>query len=468
MAPLPQILIRLHLLLALSGSATLAGAAGPGPIDPLWQSESFRASFTATYGIDSRVEPVFTEDESVYLKQSADAMAAGKREEAMKILRETSLLAESAILQFTLASHEFESGNSDAAVKGLEAAIAKFPQFRDAHRNLGIVLVQTNQLDKAKPHLVKALQLGAQDGVTAGLLAYCHAVAGHHQSALDAYRLAMLTQPEERQWRLGAAQALLSLEQPREASSLLQTLIDEEPTEMALWLQQADVYVHLDQPISAASNLEIVHRMGGLDPDGLIALGHLYQQNGMPDLALTRYQAALTAEQAPDLSKAIEALELYVSNSDWTRAKEVGKWIDQRSEYKTDPAGGRAMDPAAGSRLTRARALIELESGDREAGARRIEEWVRQQPLDGEALILLARFREEAGQKVEAIMLLEQAERVPATAAEAHLVHGRLLVESGDFTAAVEKLEKALELRHSDSVAEYLASVRELVGPEPR
>ncbi len=51
-------------------------AAAPLPIDPLWQSETFRKSITASYGIDSRIEPRITEDEAFYLDESAKAMAA--------------------------------------------------------------------------------------------------------------------------------------------------------------------------------------------------------------------------------------------------------------------------------------------------------------------------------------------------------------------------------------------------------
>lgn len=465
MASLSQVLTRLTLFAVLSVGAASSRAADPLPIDPLWQSESFRNTFTATYGIDSRVEPVFTEDESVYLKQSAEAMAAGDRETAMKVLRETSLLPDSAVLLFTLASHEYEIGNFEAAITGFESAIERFPNFRDAHRNLGIALIRTNQEKKALPHLIKALQLGSQDGITAGLIAYCHSLDGHHQSALDAYRLAMLTQPEDRQWRFGAAQALLALDQSREAGSILQSLISEQPGESSTWLQQADVWVNVEDTERAAANLEIVHRMGDLDPDGLVALGHLYLQSGLPDLALGRYETALKAEKAPQFARSVEALELYLANSDWKRAKQIGEWIDQRPDYETASANA---DPLVLSRLTRARAIVELETGDRDAGAKRVEEWLRQQPMDGPALLLLARFREEAGKPTEAMMLLEQAERIPSEAATAHYTHGKMLVEAGDFSAAVEHLEKSLELQPSEAIANYLASVRELAGPEAR
>lgn len=461
--------MRLSYSICVLFSAWLANAlAEPLPIDPLWKSETFRKSITASYGIDSRIEPRITEDEAFYLDESAKAMAENDRAKAIAALRGSSLLANSPAMLFTLASHLFETGEvEDAAesVKLFESALALFPNFRDAHRNLGVVLIQREDFEKAKAHLVRALALGSQDGLTAGLLGYCHARDGHHQAALDAYRLAMLTQPEERQWILGEAQALLALKRPREAASLLQSLLG--GSDLSTWLAQADAWNELDESLAAAANLEIVHRAGGLEPDALLSLGHLYLQNDLPALALERYRAALAAANPPSRTRAVEALELLLSNSDWARAKEYVTTLDTVADYRA------AFDPATGekeivSRLTRARAVLELETGDAVAGARRVEEWLRREPLDGECLLLLARFREEGGQKVEAEMLLEQAARIPATAAAAHLAHGRILVAAADYEKALDHLEKSQELNPGESLANYITAIRELVGAGPR
>jgi Tfp pilus assembly protein PilF len=441
-------------------------AAEPLPIDPLWQSETFRKSITASYGIDSRIEPRITEDEAFYLDESAEAMAANDRAKAISVLRESSLLEKSPAMLFTLASHLFEAGEAkeaDESVKFFESALAQFPNFRDAHRNLGVVLIQREEFEKAKTHLVRALALGSQDGTTAGLIAYCHARDGHHQAALDAYRLAMLTQPEERQWKLGEAQALLALKHPREAASILQSLIASAPGETANWLIQADAWSDLDEPLAAAANLEIVHRAGTLDPNAILSLGHLYLQSNLPALALERYRAALAAPNPPSPTRAVEALELLLSNSDWPLAKEYVSSLDTVASYRD------ALDPGKGekellSRLTRARAVLELETGDAATGAKRVEEWLRREPLDGECLLLLARFREEAGQKIEAAMLLEQAARIPESAAAAHLTHGRLLVAAADYEKALEHLAKSQELSPNEGLAEYITAIRELVG----
>ncbi len=450
-------------------SVRLGTAAEPLPIDPLWMSETFRKSITASYGIDSRIEPRITEDEAFYLDESAKAMAEDDRPKAISVLRESSLLESSPAMLFTLASHLFETGdakNAEESVKLFESALAQFPNFRDARRNLGVVLMQREEFEKAKTHLVRALALGSQDGLTAGLLAYCHARDGHHQAALDAYRLAMLTQPDEKQWQLGEAQALLALKHPREAASILQSLLGKSPNDVSTWLIQADAWSELDEVFSAASNLEIVHRAGALEPNALLSLGHLYLQNDLPELALERYRAALAAANPPSPTRAVEALELFLSNSDWPLAKEYVAALETVAGYRD------ALDPAKGekeilSRLTRARAVLELETGEADTGAKRVEEWLNREPLDGECLLLLARFREEAGQKIEAGMLLEQAARVPATAAAAHLAHGRLLVAATDYEKALEHLEKSQELSPSESLAEYITAIRELVGGSP-
>jgi Flp pilus assembly protein TadD len=64
-------------------------------------------------------------------------------------------------------------------------------------------------------------------------------------------------------------------------------------------------------------------------------------------------------------------------------------------------------------------------------------------------------------------MLLEQAARIPETAAAAHLAHGRLLVAAGNYEKALEHLGKSQELDPDESLGRYLEAVRELAdGPQ--
>ncbi len=470
MSPFSQILAAgficagLCALPAPSASAVdaVTDRATPLPIDPLWKSATFRKSLTASYGIDSRIEPHITEDEAFYLDKVSTAMATEDRPAAIKALTDSSLLDDSTIMLFTLASLQFEEGKTEEAVALFQRAIEKFPNFRDAHRNLAIALLRLDRFDEAKTHLVRALELGSQDGLTAGLLGYCHARDEHHQAALDAYRLAMLTQPGEYQWRIGEAQALQSLGHSREAAAIYQSLLADDPVGTDIWLAQADIWIHLDQPLRAVANLEIVHRSGALDPSATLSLGHLYHQSSLPDLALERYRAAILAEEPVRLARAVDALEILTNASDWERAKELAGLIESSEVYRAALADDDKTDKGLASRLTRSRALIELENGDADAGAKLVEDWLAREPLDGLSLILLARFREGKDRIEEAIMLLEQAERIPEHAAAAHLAHGQILVTQSRYEEAVEQLEKSHEIKPGKAVADYLKAVREL------
>src|SRR5690606_10850103 len=144
------------------------------------------------------------------------------------------------------------------------------------------------------------------------------------------------------------------------------------------------------------------------------------------DLALERYRAAILAEEPVRLARAVDALEILTNASDWKRAKELAGLIESSEAYQAALTDDKA-DKKLSSRLTRSRALIELENGDTAAGAKLVEDWLAREPLDGLSLILLARFREGKDRIEEAVMLLAQPERMPAHAAGAHLDPAQLL-----------------------------------------
>ncbi|MCF6310967.1 MAG: tetratricopeptide repeat protein [Verrucomicrobiales bacterium] len=440
-----------------------ARIAQPLPIDALWQSELFRKTVTGSFGIDSRIEPRITVDEEFYLDAAAKKMVAKDRAGAIKALRECSLLAESPALLFALATFEFEAAELDSAVKHFTQALEKFPNFRDAHRNLAIVLVQQEKYDVAVKHLARATELGSRESLTMGLLAYCHAVQDHPQAALDAYRLAALTQPSQREWQVGQAQALLALKRPQQAVAIFHQLIDEDPSDLRLWLSQADNWIALQRPVDAIVNLEFAYRADELTAEAILSLGHLYLQNQLPDLAVRRYQVALRHAAPPSLARAVEALELLARLGEWEKAATLAEQIAASEFYQTTLIE-KNSDRKVASRFHRQLALIELETGDAKQGEKRVTAWLDQQPLDGLALILLARFKEEAGSREQAEMLLERAEGLAEYAAAAHRAHGKLLVNVGDYEQALEHLQKSQSVKPSETLADYLKAVKELVN----
>lgn len=454
------------LLVLHSGSADLrAQPVEAAPADALWQSPAFRRAFTASYGVDARIEPKVSSEEKTVLDAVARSMAANDREGAVGKLRAAPGLNDRPALIFALGNLRFEQGRVDDAVENFTRALELYPNFRDAHRNLAVAHVRRGNLEAARPHLVRALELGARDGLTLGLLGECHARAGHHQPALQAYRLAQLTMPEEGQWKLGEARALRQLDDPLASAEIYRQLLEARATDVGLWLGQADALLQLERREEGIANLEFVRRMDGLGADEIISLGRLYLNEGMVDPGMLCLRNGLQADPPPSARSVVEAIEHLVHARLWPEADVIIKAALGRTVLAgiADPSGRPASsdDQAAlASRLTRARALLELETGAAESAAARVEALLARDPLDGEALLLMATFYERQGRPEEAALLFERATRAPEASARAWRAWGQLRVNQGRLAEAVEPLQRALELEEDPALKEYLEAVR--------
>jgi tetratricopeptide (TPR) repeat protein len=443
----------------------------PMPIDPLWKSAEFRRAFTGAYGTDGRIEPGINTAERAVLDAVAAKMRANDRPGAIAALSDSSLTPGSAALLFSLGSLRFEDGKIDEAVDSFEKALAGYPNFRDAHRNLAVAQVQQAKFDEAEPHLIRAMELGARDGLTLGLLGYVHASRGRHQAALQAYRLAQLTMPAEVQWKLGEAHALLALDDPRASASIYTELLPLRPADAGLWMNQADAYLQIGEPLNAAANLEFARRLGKLDAAETISLGHLYLNEAMLPDAIGCYREAIAATTPAPFAKAIDAVEALARFQHWPEARTLAETIAATAGYAAQikPAPDMAKPAAAElSRFERTRALIELEAGDATAGVALVEALIQRDPLDAEALILLAKFRAKSNQLPEAEMLLEQAARDPGHEVAAWRTLGEIRVRAADYAGAREALQRALDLEPDARLAEYLEAVTRLVPADKR
>ncbi|QBG48310.1 tetratricopeptide repeat protein [Verrucomicrobia bacterium S94] len=415
----------------------------PIPVSSLWKSEPFRNEFTASYGVDAAVEPRISAEEKQVLDSIAGKMRDENRKGAIAKLEESIWLAKSAALQFTLANLLVEENRAADAIPYFEKAIELYPSFRDAHRNLALALIQENQIDAAMKPLIRAIELRASDGLTYGLLAYCHSESGRFSSALQAYRQAQLLMPDEWQWKLGEANALLMLGEYASAAELFGELLEQQPKNEQLWLAQADAYLADGRTERAIANREVVRRMGRLPPDGLLVLGHLYLNIDLPDSAIDCYISALSGIELPD---ALEALDRLITSRHWKQAEIL------LSEISTE-------DPA----VKRAEAFIQVQTGELLTGIRILETIVADDPMDAEALLMLGKAYRRTDQLEKSALVLEQAARSKSAKPEALLLLGQVLTEQEQYEQAILVLERANRLQPNPSVAEYIAAIQNLL-----
>ena len=163
--------------------------------------------------------------------------------EAINRIRGALTPESSAALDYTLATLLFQEGDLSAAERHYRDAIRKFPNFLRAYRNLGLVKLQRSQFAEAIPMLVKAMELGDNDAMLWGLLGFAYLNTDRPQSAMDAYRIAYVLQPANRDWKVGKAQSANLTEDHVTALALFRQLLAENPNQVDFWLVRANSFI---------------------------------------------------------------------------------------------------------------------------------------------------------------------------------------------------------------------------------
>ena len=428
------------------------GAAEPLPLSTsFWRDDAFLRSFNGSYRIEARIEPSVSTEERGLLVEVQGLMQAGKRGEALAKLKGSELTAKSAALMFNLGNLHFEEGDLEEAEAAYRKAIADYPSFRRAHRNVGVVLVRQDKIEEALKHLVEAVRLGDSDGATYGLLGYGRLQRGEWASALQAYRMAQVSDPEAVEWKAGVAQCLRHLQAGDEAVALLDEVIRRRPEEPGYAVLQAGWLIELGRQDEAVKALELPRRLGRLDAEGLLLLAELNLRALRPDDALERIGEAFAAGSGPGEARVLSLLEFSCAVREWG----VAKVLLEKAREGRDGWLPRVM------RL--AEAKLAIDSGEApERGAEILAELLEQDPTDGGVLLELGKYEIFRGKPEQGALLLERATAAGDSAADAWVELARLRVSEARYGAALEAVEQALKLRPGEALESYRDSLREL------
>lgn len=436
-------------VLALAAPAQAKPWSGANIVrDPAWQK-----SFLGSYGFLSGLEPEILPSELEILKEVIELMKTNPRT-AATVLAARSGPGSSAALDFILANLRFQNGQTTEAVELYARALEKFPDFRRAHKNLGLLMVQMNEFDGAVEHLTRAIELGERDGRTYGLLGYCYVNQENFLAAESAYRNAILQQPKARDWQLGLARTLNAQEKFREAAALFDVFLERHPEDASAWKLQANAYLGLDRPLDAAVNLETVRMLGSADAATLKLLGDIYMNEGVADLAKEAYLEVIASDdEGRQFDAGFRAAELLYRSQ---AAAEAGEMIGRvRSRY------GKSLSTDEDLRLTTLEAKIARAAGDAGRAAKLLESIVERDGTRGEALLELARFHRDQGNDQRAFLLLERAEQLEAYEYDALVARGQFLVSDRRYGEAATLLRRALDLRREPRLERFLARVED-------
>ncbi len=427
----------------------------------LWDDPVFQRRFMGSYGMKSEVEPDVTSVEKEQMEEVMVLMSGEQDMDRARVkLHGLAKPSASAVFDFTLANIYFQQDDYEAATNWFVSAIGKFPSFQRAHKNLGLVYVRMGKHKKAAGPLTKAIEFGANDGLTFGLLGFANLSAGRHTAAEGAYRQAIMLQPETLDWRLGLARTLFRQERHAEAATLCSELIDLHPDRAEYWMLQANAYLGLGKPMKAAENYEYLDLSGNSTSRSLTLLGDIYVNQKLMDLAAHAYIRAMERgnEQA-DPSGFIRNAEVLVARGAYEEGEEV---IKAMTKLRADNLGkeqrirllklqtklAAARGAAVGEQVELLQSIINLD------------------PLDGDSLIMLGEHYAREGQLEKAIFYFERAEGIDEYNAKASLKHAQALIRAERYRDALPLLKKAQERNPREDVAEYIRQLERLSNLE--
>jgi tetratricopeptide (TPR) repeat protein len=439
------------LLCALAASAAARGEEG---VDAIWKDPVFQRQFVAGYGINAEVEPRLTAEEIVVLEKVRPLMAQDLRK-AEDTLKKLIKADASATLDFTLGGIQFQQDRLDDALANYQKAVTKFPSFRRAWRNLGLIHVRAARYDAAIGAFTRMIELGGGDAYAYGLLGFAYASKQDFQPAEASYRNALLLQPENTEWRLGLTRCVFKQQKFEDAAALLDVLIARFPEKTDFWLLQAHSFLGLKQPLKAAQNLEAVDRMGKSTADSLLTLGDVYLSQELPDLAASAYRRAVDLDRQHPVARPLRSAEVLAARGAVAQARGLAAHL--REAY------GERLEEADRRKLLKLEARLAMaEGGGSAETAGVLEEIVRLDPLDGDALLLLGQHFARAGQPDKAVFWFERAEGIEAFEANARIRHAQVLVGQARYSEALPLLRRAQELRPREDVARYVEQVERL------
>ncbi|HTE06382.1 MAG TPA: tetratricopeptide repeat protein [Planctomycetota bacterium] len=427
------------------------------PLDlrALWNDPTFQKQFVAGYGVNAEIEPRVAPDEVKTLEAIRPLMAedlAGAEAELLDRMKPGC----SAMLDYTLASIQFQLDRYDEARANYEKAVEKFPSFRRAWRNLGLIHAHDGRHDEAVQAFTRMITLGGGDGYSYGLLGFAYSGKHDEQAAETAFRNALLLQPESTDWRLGLAQSLVRQQKFGDAISLLDVLIERFPDKADFWKLQASTYLAMKQPLKAAQDFEALDMLGQSSVDTLNTLGEVYVSESLMDLALGAFLRAIDLDAGQPVTRPLRAAEVLAAHGALPQARLVAQHIHA------------AWD----ARLTEddRRKLLKLESrlsmadggGGSAETAKVLEEIIAMDPLDGDALLLLGQYHARQNEPDRAMFCYERAESLPDFEARAKIRHAQVLVSLSRYADAVPLLRRALEVTPSDDIARYLEQVERI------
>jgi len=299
--------------------------------------------------------------------------------------------------------------------------------------------------------LSQATTLGDRDPATLGLLGYCLEHTGNAIVAEVCYMQALSVDAANTDWMEGLLRIYVQRRQFEAAEILAKNLIKLRPADSSYWLAYANILVSENRKLDAMIMLEASAGAGAAGPRELNMLADLYAEQGLDPEAIRTYKRLIAV--APDQGERQLLLfaQILIAN---------GRLVEAESVLDGLPA---ALTPAGRIDSLRARSGLFAARKQWPEARRELEELLKDEPLDGRALLSLGDIYMAQGDLIHAGFALEAADKIPETTYQASIELANIELRSRHFSKCVEYLQAALNIERTEELQDYLNRVKALV-----
>ncbi len=412
----------------------------------------FQKRFTASYGVLEAREPELQELE-ISLLEKIGPMVEENPEFAKSMLE--GMLGEetpaTATFNFILANLYFNGGAYDDAMAEYDRAIEKFPTFRRAWKNLGMLRTRLADYEGGMKALVRCVELGDTSPDTYGSAAYCHLQVGNLMAAELAYNAALVLDPNNIEWIEGRAHAMIKGKRYAEAIPLLEELIRRNPQKKVYRAFQANVYVETEDFVKAAQVFEMMHALGEGTMDTRLQLANIYSLKGMYSRSIETYLESSREELLARLQQVLLSVGYLIDQGEPDEARRLlGRLSPMQDLWKTRDKTDYLLIEAT---------LAESD-GSMDRAESKLEETLALDPLNGEALVRMGSLLVDREERAKAMYFFERAFTSENHEYEALVLASKSLIEEGRFKESMELLQRALLKEPSTELRNLVNQVR--------
>ncbi len=218
------------------------------------------------------------------------------------------------LIEFTLANTLVKTGKEKEAVKHYDKSIILYPDYGDTWNNLGKVLYDLKEYDRAGDCLLKGYELN--DEKNPSLLyssAVCHIIAGKNKKALPILERLISRHNDiiESRWLEALLQVSLKLNMTQRAVETAEKLIVTDTDSRKWWRVLTDIYLDKKEYKKGASALKLLSYSKELGKEEKIILGDLLNSLGIPKDAAQYYEEAF--DSSPTLNQSRKMAQTYLA-----------------------------------------------------------------------------------------------------------------------------------------------------------